>query len=195
MIESGSSSRGSRRTILDPGLIESWSMSSCETSNVMGMGKRVPSASRSEETTLEWRLDYMCIEYNPGFVLFVISLVHETFQRTETSISNEFEITELSLEDPHIWSQIGVIEANKASSGVRTSVRMISGKVLASALRESRNGSSRATRSYRKHQNKTMWISYCVLDPSGSSFTAIHTFKIPPCGALAILTASKVQIR
>ena len=68
----------------------------------MGMGKRVPSASRNEETTLERRLDYMRIADDPKFVLFVISLVHETFQLTETSISNEFEITKLSLEDPHM---------------------------------------------------------------------------------------------
>ena len=46
----------------------------------------------------------MRIEDDLRFVLFIISLVHETFQRTEASISNEFEITELSLEDPHIWS-------------------------------------------------------------------------------------------
>ena len=52
MMARASSSRGSRRAMRAPGAIERRSMSSRETSRVMGMGKREPSARRSSSTQL-----------------------------------------------------------------------------------------------------------------------------------------------
>ena len=46
------SSRGSRRVILAPGLRDKWSISSWETSRVMGIAKRAPSTRRRVSTTL-----------------------------------------------------------------------------------------------------------------------------------------------
>ena len=52
MIAKGSSSRGSRKTKRVPGAMDFVSMSCCETSRVIGIGKSVPSARRSVSTTL-----------------------------------------------------------------------------------------------------------------------------------------------
>lgn len=100
----GASSRASRRVTRVPFASLSVWICSCETSSVMGMGKREPSTRRRVETTLRTHgFDRSALSRRSGESSALVSsplvvlLAHEALERRETSVQDEFEVAELPL--------------------------------------------------------------------------------------------------
>jgi hypothetical protein len=98
MMASGASSRGSRNARRTPGLMAILSMTVSGTSRLMGIEKSVPSTSLSVSTTLT-EPSYSGQSREAGYhcIPFIIRLVQETFQGTESTVQDEFQVAKLSL--------------------------------------------------------------------------------------------------
>jgi hypothetical protein len=96
------SSRGSRRAILEPVASLRLSMSSCDTSRVMGIENKSPDLRRRVSRTLRkaekrWRIVSAWIRLDVVVWCqdsrLVVGLVHESLEGRESTVTDEFQVT------------------------------------------------------------------------------------------------------